>query len=171
MDCPHCNHAVDLESKCRNSYCYNYEKHGERVMVESKFKGIKWALAKIELLETKNQELKAESALILATKAKQNTFWACKDHKLQSTLRCAICDEERIAELEAQLDAVIKDALTKSLKLAKANKRIKELEAELHDEGMALRKIRAFVQKNTNWGMSTEDALKRIKQVLEKGDE
>ena len=72
-------------------------------MVESKFKGIKWALAKIELLETKNQELKAESALILATKAKQNTFWACKDHKLQSTLRCAICDEERIAELEAQL--------------------------------------------------------------------
>jgi len=45
-------------------------------------------------------ELEAECALILATKAKQNTFWGCKDHKFQSTLRCAICDEERIAELE-----------------------------------------------------------------------
>jgi len=32
MDCPHCNHVVDLEAKCRNPYCYNYEKHGERVM-------------------------------------------------------------------------------------------------------------------------------------------
>ena len=39
--------------------------------------------------------------------AKQNTFWACKDHKLQSTLRCAICDEERIKELEDQLTEAI----------------------------------------------------------------
>ena len=42
----------------------------------------------------------------------QNTFWACKDHKQQGTLRCAICDEERIKELETQLDAVRKWAET-----------------------------------------------------------
>jgi len=33
----------------------------------------------------------------------KNTFWACKDHTHNNTLRCAICDEQHITELEAQL--------------------------------------------------------------------
>jgi len=48
--------------------------------------------------------------------------------------------------------------------------KIEELQAQLLDDGMTLRKIRAFVQKNTNWGMSAKDALKGIKQALEKDD-
>ena len=47
-------------------------------------------------------------------------------------------------------------------------KYVEELEAYLLDDGMTLRKIRAFVQKNKSWGMSAEDALNGIKQVLEK---
>jgi hypothetical protein len=32
-----------------------------------------------------------------------NTFWACKEHTHNNTLRCAICDEQRIEELESKL--------------------------------------------------------------------
>jgi len=34
----------------------------------------------------------------------QNTFWACAKHSINNTLRCAICDEARIAELESKHD-------------------------------------------------------------------
>ena len=34
----------------------------------------------------------------------QNTFWACKKHTQQNTLRCAICDEQHIKELQAKVD-------------------------------------------------------------------
>jgi hypothetical protein len=37
----------------------------------------------------------------IAELEKKNTFWACERHTNNNTLRCAICDEERIAELEA----------------------------------------------------------------------
>jgi hypothetical protein len=40
----------------------------------------------------------------IAELEKKNTFWACKHHTNNNTLRCAICDEERIAELEAELN-------------------------------------------------------------------
>ena len=36
----------------------------------------------------------------------KNTFWACKDHTHNNTLRCAICDEQRITKLEARLETV-----------------------------------------------------------------
>ena len=35
--------------------------------------------------------------------AYKNTFWVCKDHTNFISTSCAICDEQRIAKLEAQL--------------------------------------------------------------------
>jgi hypothetical protein len=38
----------------------------------------------------------------MAELEKKNTFWACTRHTNNNTLRCAICDEERIAELRQE---------------------------------------------------------------------
>ena len=52
-----------------------------------------------------------------------NTFWACKNHAGNNTLRCAICDEKRIAELEAVIVSLNEIY----------PKRIAELEAEVDE--------------------------------------
>jgi len=33
-----------------------------------------------------------------------NTFWACKMHGNHASLRCAICDENKLVELQAKID-------------------------------------------------------------------
>jgi chromosome segregation ATPase len=48
------------------------------------------------------EELQKQLAEVRLT---TNTFWACKEHTHNNTLRCACCDEQRIAELEKQLEA------------------------------------------------------------------
>jgi hypothetical protein len=51
-------------------------------------------------------EMKLEKPEATTTKQKleaKNTFWACKKHANNNTLRCALCDEDRIKVLEAEL--------------------------------------------------------------------
>ena len=66
-------------------------------------------LERIRKLEEANKNLlglvgalQKEVASILEEVAKTNTFWACKTHTHNNTLRCALCDEARIKKLEAE---------------------------------------------------------------------
>ena len=58
-------------------------------------------------LQERDEEIEHLTSHIVALTARtlqleaKNTFWACKNHAGNNTLRCAICDEKRIAELEA----------------------------------------------------------------------
>lgn len=60
-------------------------------------------------------------------KSISNTFWACKEHTHNSTLRCAICDEQHIAKLEAQLEEQRLDWEVN------ARDRIEELQTQVND--------------------------------------
>ena len=43
-----------------------------------------------------------------------NTFWACKMHSNHASLRCAICDENKLIELRSkvkELEKQLNDAL------------------------------------------------------------
>ena len=77
--------------------------------------------------------------------AYKNTFWACKDHTNFISTSCAICDEQRIAKLEAQLaeaneraekaaqDGWLKTAETQLARAKKAEAKLAEFQ-KLVDE-------------------------------------
>ena len=60
----------------------------------------------------------------------QNTFWACAKHSINNTLRCAICDEARIAELESKHDT--SELLHEIDELTRHNKVLQK--ADMHRE-------------------------------------
>jgi len=64
--------------------------------------------AKVEALETalNIDALQATITELNAERGNFNTFWACKEHSNNASLRCAICDENKIIELEAKVESL-----------------------------------------------------------------
>ena len=58
-----------------------------------------------------------------------NTFWACKMHSNHASLRCAICDENKLIELQTKVEELEAEKTT-LIKLGQEDSRYQNLLSE-----------------------------------------
>ena len=81
--------------------------------------------------------------------AYKNTFWACKDHTNFISTSCAICDEQRIAKLEAQVEKY-KSEIRESCEDMRSEYRTCDLAHELGEKNKELEAQLATEQADFN---------------------
>ena len=68
---------------------------------------------------------------LTAERGNFNTFWACKVHSNHASLRCAICDENKLIELQAKVEE-LEDMLQSAIERECCNERhIEQLKTRL----------------------------------------